>query len=100
MRTLQTLLLSLALAPATLLAQYSYYYTDNLTSIGSSWTTNGSVSASSAGLTATSSGGGSLIYNGTIPGTTGEYEVATTLALTNTSCGSSCGTYISYLNAS
>ncbi len=99
MSRFQTLLLSLSLASASLLAQYQYYYTDSLTSIGSSWTTNGTVSATSAGLTATSSSGGSLIYNPTMPGPTGEYEVATTITL-NTSCTSSCGTYINYLDAS
>jgi hypothetical protein len=76
-------------------AQYTYYYTDSLTSISGKWNQNGSVTASSSGLTATSTSGGSLIYSGTMPGPAGEYEVAMTLTLT-----ASGGTYVSYLNAS
>jgi RHS repeat-associated protein len=98
MRKVQTLVLSLALAPATLLAQYSYYYTDSLTSISSSyWTSNGTATGSFDGFTASGTGGGSVIFSNTMPGPTGEYEVATTLTLAS---GGGGGTYISYLNAS
>jgi hypothetical protein len=101
MTRLQTLLLSFAIAPASLLAQF-YSYSDPFTSISSTyWYTNGSVIGGSTGLTATSSSGGSVIYKPAIAAPAGEYEVATTLTL-DTGCGSSssCGTYISYLNAS
>ena len=73
---------------------YSYYYVDELTSINSAnWTPNGGVTATSSGLTATSTNGGSLISKVTPP-TGNNYEVKTTLDLP-----ASGGTYVSYLRA-
>ena len=61
---------------------YVYYYTDPLTSINSSnWSQNGSVSATSSGLTATSTDGGALLSSVAVPDGTSDYEVKTTLAL-------------------
>lgn len=75
---------------------YQYYYTDPLTSVNSSnWVQNGSVTATSTGLTATTSGGGSLISSIAVPDGTSDYEVKTTLTL-----ATSGGTYVSYLRAS
>jgi RHS repeat-associated protein len=77
-------------------AAYQYYFTDNLTSINAaSWSTTGNVGASSLGLAASESGGGTLISRIPIPDGTYEAEVRTTLKL-----GSSGGTYTSYLQAS
>ncbi len=97
MTRFQKLLLSLALGPAALLAQYSYTYTDSLTSInGSIWAEWGTVYGTSGGLTGPG-GGGTLGYYGSLGGPTGEYEVATTITL-GSGCTSSCGTYASYLD--
>jgi len=96
MTKLQNLALCLAITPATLLAQYNYYYTDAFSSINTSyWTENGSLTASSYGLYSTYTNGGSLIFSGTVPGPAGEYEVAAKLNL-----NASGGTYVLYLNAS
>jgi hypothetical protein len=76
--------------------QFSYYYTDTLTSVNTSnWTQNGTLSAGSGGLTSSNSSGGSLISKISVPDGTSNYEVKTTLTLT-----SSGGTYVTYLRAS
>ena len=77
-------------------AAYQYYYSDDLTSINpSNWFQNGSVTATSEGLTAPGTNGGSLISTIPIPDGTNEYEVKTKLHLTT-----SGGTYVQYLRAS
>ena len=77
-------------------AAYQYYFTDNLTSVNAAnWNTTGNVGASSLGLAASESAGGTLISRIPIPDGTYEAEVRTTLKLT-----SSGGTYTSYLQAS
>src|ERR1035438_9914255 len=77
-------------------AAYQYYLTDNLTSVNAAvWSTTGSVGASSLGLAASESGGGTLISRIPIPDGTYEAEVRTTLKLT-----SSGGPYTPYLKAS
>jgi len=76
---------------------YTYYYTDSFTSINSSnWTQNGSVSIlPDWGLSATTSGGGSLISKVAVQGPSStNYEVATTLSLK-----SGGGVYVQYLRA-
>jgi len=74
---------------------YSYYYSDNLTSIDTTkWYQNGAVTATSGGLTATTLNGGSLISKVAVPDGSNEYEVKTTLTLT-----ASGGTYVHYLRA-
>jgi hypothetical protein len=76
---------------------YQYYFNDSLTSINSSyWTQNGSVSAGSSGLTATSSNGGSLISTVAVPDGTSDYEVK---AVIDTPSYWS-GAYVIYLRAS
>jgi hypothetical protein len=77
---------------------YTYYYTDSFTSINTSnWTQNGSVSIlANWGLSATSSGGGSLISKVAVQGpSTTNYEVSTTLSLKQNG-----GYYVQYLRAS
>ena len=55
--------------PGTLLAAYTYYYSDNLTSINlNNWQQNGTVTAPRAN-------GGSLISKLTVPVPTSQYEV-------------------------
>ncbi len=77
-------------------AAYQYYYSDTLTTINlTNWTQNGSVTATSGGLTATTANGGSLISTKSVPGGFAAYEVKVTLTLT-----ASGGTYVSYLRAS
>lgn len=74
---------------------YTYYYSDSYNSINSSyWTQNGALSAGS-GLTSSDSSGGSLISTQAAPGISSEYEVKSTLTLTQ-----SGGTYSTYLRAS
>jgi RHS repeat-associated protein len=85
-----------AAACSTLLFAYSYYYTDSLTSINTSnWTENGTLTAGTGGLTSSATDGGSLISKVAVPDGTSNYEVKTTLTLTQ-----SGGTYITYLHAS
>ncbi len=75
---------------------YVYYYNDPLTSINpSNWIQNGSVTATSTGLTVPSSNEGSLISSVAVPDGTSDYEVKTTLAIP-----ANGGTYVSYLRAS
>src|SRR5712692_5965587 len=91
-RTLAPLMLLAAAA----FAAYTYYYSDTLTTISTAnWTQNGSVTATGAGLTATSANGGSLISKIAVPGGMSQYEVKITLTL-----AASGGTYVSYLRAS
>lgn len=86
----------LVIGCVTLQAQYSYYYTDTLTSINASdWTQNGTLSAGSGGLTSSSSDGGSLISTVSVPDGTSDYDVYTTLNLPQ-----SGGTYVIYLRGS
>ncbi len=87
---------ALLLAATTALwAAYSYYYTDNLTSIDpTKWTQNGSVTPTAGGLTAPAANGGSLISLIAVPDGTSDYEVKTTLTLPV-----SGGTWVHYLRA-
>jgi hypothetical protein len=84
-----------AAACSTLFA-YTYYFTDSLTSINTTyWTQNGTLTAGSGGLTSSNANGGSLISKVAVPDGTSDYEVKTTLTLTQSS-----GDYITYLRAS
>src|SRR3989442_398100 len=89
---MKPLALLFVLAPAgALFAQYTYYYSDTLTSIDTTkWSVGGSPSAGSGGLTGT----GSLISSLALP-TGNEYEVKTTVKP-----GPSGGTFMQYLRAS
>ncbi len=91
-----SILASLALLAGTAaFAAYTYYYSDTLTTVNTTnWTQNGSVTATSGGLTATTANGGSLISKVTVPDGTTDYEVKLTLTL-----ATSGGTYVSYLKA-
>ncbi len=92
MKTLRILTAGLAAAGAAL-AVYSYYYEDTLTTIDSTkWYQNGTLTATSQGLTST--GNGSLISKVAVP-TGADYEVKTTLTLI-----SDGGAYVQYLRAS
>jgi hypothetical protein len=75
--------LSLLLAvPACLLGAYAYYFTDNLTSINTAnWYQNGSVTATTGGLTAPTANGGALVSKVAVPGGGSDYEVKSTLTL-------------------
>jgi hypothetical protein len=76
---------------------YQYYYTDTLQSINTSnWNQNGTLAISSGwGLSATSSGGGSLISTVTVQGPSAtNYEVSMTVAL-----NASGGDYVEYVRA-
>src|SRR5690242_14791625 len=87
---------TVALVARALFGAYQFYYTDTLTTINTTnWGQNGSVSATTSGLTASSSNGGSLISKVAVPDGSSEYEVKTTLALT-----ASGGTYVTYLRGS
>jgi RHS repeat-associated protein len=89
-------LLALIAAASLLSGAYTYYYSDALTTInGANWFTNGSVSATSSGLTATASTGGSLISKIAVPDASSDYEVKARLALP-----SQGGTYTIYTRAS
>ena len=91
-----SILVPFALLGSAAFAAYVYYYSDTLTTINASnWTQNGSVSATSSGLTATTGIGGSLISKVAVPDGSSQYEVKVTLAL-----AASGGTYVSYLRAS
>jgi RHS repeat-associated protein len=86
----------LAAACTALFATYTYYFTDTLTTINTSnWTENGTLTAGSGGLTSSNSNGGSLISKVAVPDGSSNYEVKTTLTLTQ-----SGGTYVTYLRAS
>jgi len=83
------------LAPAWLGA-YQYYYGDNLTTVDpTKWVQNGSVTATSGGLTAPGANGGSLISTVAVPDGSSKYEVNARLTL-----GASGGAYVIYLRAS
>jgi YD repeat-containing protein len=70
------------LCPALLAQSYSYYYTDNFTSLNTSnWYTNGPVSASSTGLTVTTGVGGSTVSKVVVPDGTSDYEATMTVHL-------------------
>ncbi len=85
-----------AAACSAVLGTYTYYYTDSLTSINTSnWTENGTLTAGTGGLTSSNSNGGSLISKVAVPDGSSNYEVKTTLTLTQ-----SGGTYVTYLRAS
>ncbi|HXJ39105.1 MAG TPA: hypothetical protein VNH18_07490, partial [Bryobacteraceae bacterium] len=87
----------LLLLAAAVFGGYTYYYTDALTSInGTNWTQNGSLTATSGGLTSTTANGGSLIYIPVQQINPNGYEVKTTLTLSSTAGG---GTYVTYLRA-
>lgn len=73
---------------------YFPYYSDPLTSVSSNWTSNGTVSTGTSGLTSSDSNGGSLISTVAVPDGTSQYEVTATLALTQ-----SGGTYVVYTRA-
>jgi RHS repeat-associated protein len=83
------------LAAAPLFATYTYYFSDTLTSITSNWTANGVLTTGSSGLTSINTNGGSLISNVAVPAPSNQYEVKTTLTLTQ-----SGGSFITYLRAS
>ncbi len=96
MRARYLALLAAAVAPA-LFAAYTYYYTDSLTSINTTyWTENNPsvLTAGSIGLTSSDTNGGSLIYKLAAPDGSSNYEVKTILTLKNTG-----GTYVTYLRA-
>ncbi len=74
---------SLAVFTPLFFGAYQYYYTDTLTSVNLTyWWQNGSLTASSGGLTALTANGGSLISKVAVPDGSSEYEVKTTLTLT------------------
>ena len=74
---------------------YSYYLTDNLTTVDPlKWSAVGALSPNSTGLAAPDSSGGSLISRIPIPDGTAEAEVRMTVRLT-----SSGGTYTQFLQA-
>ena len=84
-----------ALLPLPIFSAYTYYFTDNLTSINlANWWQNGTLTAGAGGLTSADANGGSLISNVAVPDGNSEYEVRTVLAL-----ASPGGTYIHYLRA-
>lgn len=71
-----------------------YYYSDALTTIDpSKWIQNGSLTATSTGLTAPEANGGSLISRVAVPDGTSDYEVKTTLTLMSSGArtSSTCG---------
>jgi hypothetical protein len=75
---------------------YTYYHTDNLTSINTAnWWQNGTLTAGANGLTSADSNGGSLISKVAVPDGTSDYEVRSVLRLTQ-----SGGSYITYFRAS
>jgi hypothetical protein len=62
------------LAAAAAFASYTYYYTDTLTTINTNnWYVNGSLTATSNGLTAPTTNGGSLISKLAVPDGTSDY---------------------------
>lgn len=74
---------------------YSYYLTDDLTTLDPlRWTVAGNVTPGSTGLTAPDSAGGSFISRVPVPDGSGEAEVRITLRL-----GASGGTYTEFLQA-
>jgi RHS repeat-associated protein len=78
------------------------YYTDNLTSINTTyWTQNGVLTAGAGGLTSTNTGdGGSLISKIAVPDGTSDYEVRTTLNIPNPPPGPYDEEFYVYLRAS
>ena len=84
-------MLGLLLAAGTCAAAYQYTLNDPLTTIYSWWTQNGSVTATSTGLTTSSSSGGSLIYTNNVYT---DEELKVTLNVT-----ASGGNYVGYLRA-
>ena len=75
---------------------YQYYYSDTFGSIiPNAWYSNGSITTSSAGLTSSSTSGGSVISKAAVQGSSSsEYEVKATLTLTGTG-----GSYALYTEA-
>ena len=88
---LNILLLGLILTAGTCFAAYQYTLNDPLTTIYSWWTRNGSVTATSIGLTTSSSSGGSLIYTNNVY-TDEELKVTLNMA-------ASGGSYVAYVRA-
>jgi len=89
------LLALLLTPPGCLLASYTYYYTDSLTSINTTnWYQNGSLTATSGGLTAPTINGGALISKLAVPDGSANYEIKSTLTLPV-----SGGTYVQLLRA-
>ncbi|HXJ43138.1 MAG TPA: hypothetical protein VNH18_27915, partial [Bryobacteraceae bacterium] len=89
------LLLGLFTIPGCLFASYSYYYTDSLTSINTAnWYQNGTLTATTGGLTAPTANGGALVSKVGVPDGSSNYEVKSTLTLP-----SSGGTYVQLLRA-
>ena len=87
---------ALAAVCSALYGTYTYYYTDTLTSINTTnWKQNGILTAGTGGLTSSDSNGGSLVSKVAVPDGSSNYEVNTTLTLTQ-----SGGTYVTYLRAS
>jgi hypothetical protein len=83
------------LLASPLLGAYSYYYSDTLTSINSNnWYQNGTLTATSTGLTSSGGSGGSLISKPGIS-TGNDYEIRTTLNIV-----ASGGGFFHYLRAS
>jgi RHS repeat-associated protein len=84
-----------ALLAAPLSAQYTYYYSDALTSVNSSnWQSNGAVTTGSSGLIIADANGGALISK-LSPPTQSDYEVRATLNF-----AASGGVYSIFLRAS
>jgi len=77
-------------APGSLFASYIYYYTDTLTTINTAnWYQNGSLTATTGGLTAPTASGGALISKVAVPGGGSDYEINSTLTIP-----ASGGTYV------
>ena len=65
-------------------AQYTYFSQNTFTggSYGTNWTAVGSIQATSGiGLQNSTGTGGALLFNGTVPGTSTDYEVEETLTI-------------------
>ncbi len=88
--------IALLAAAMPLLAAYTYFYTDTLASINTTyWYSNGSFTTGSSGLNASGSNGGTVISKVAIPDGSANYEVKAKLRLTQDG-----GIYTLYLRAS
>jgi hypothetical protein len=75
---------------------YQYYYTDVLASINpANWIQNGGLTAGSGGLTSSDPSGGSLISRIPAPDGSSDYEIRSTLSITQ-----SGGVFVHYASAS
>jgi hypothetical protein len=81
---------------APLFGAYQYYYTDTLTGINlNNWYQNGTLTAGNTGLTSNDGLSGALISKLGVPGSPNDYEVRTTVNVTQYG-----GDFIHYLRAS